>query len=65
MGALLDHLFANGIMLIGTGTGTLSTPMTGEEIDALSEALLRGFKKIKEMQSKRSVASNSLAGVGS
>lgn len=48
--ALIEHSFANGIMLIGTGTGTLSTPMTGKEIDRLSEVLLGGFRKIKEMQ---------------
>lgn len=64
MRALLDHLFANGIMLIGTGTGTLSTPMTGDEIDTLSEVLLDGFRKIKEMQVNRScVAGNNGNGI--
>lgn len=59
--ALLDHLFAHGIMLIGTGTGTLSTPMTGNEIDELCEALLGGFCAIKEMQRKKSVPGKRLA----
>lgn len=44
--ALLDHLFANGIMLMNTCSGVLSTPMTGSEIDALCEALLGGFRKL-------------------
>ncbi|HRQ73305.1 MAG TPA: aspartate aminotransferase family protein [Phycisphaerales bacterium] len=37
--ALVNALFRDGIMLIGTCTGTLSTPMTEREIDALCEAL--------------------------
>jgi glutamate-1-semialdehyde 2,1-aminomutase len=44
---LLDHAYASGIILIGTCSGTLSTPMTQLEIDRLSEVLLTGFKKIK------------------
>jgi len=54
MRALLDHLFDNGIMLVGTGTGILSTPMTRHEIDVLAEVLLSGFKKLKGMQGKAS-----------
>lgn len=49
MRVLIDHLFDHGIMLIGTGTGTLSTPMAGDEIDTLTEVLLGGFRKIKEL----------------
>ncbi len=45
---LLDHLFANGIMMINTCSGTLSTAMTRTEIDILSEAMLGGFRKIKQ-----------------
>ncbi len=44
-GALVDALFRDGVMLIGTCTGALSTPMTEREIDALIDALrpaLRG-----------------------
>ncbi|MEK7347629.1 MAG: aspartate aminotransferase family protein [Candidatus Eisenbacteria bacterium] len=48
--ALLDHTFENGVMLINTGSGALSTAMTGREIDVLSEVLLSGFRKLKEMQ---------------
>jgi glutamate-1-semialdehyde 2,1-aminomutase len=44
---LLDHLAANGILMIGTGTGALSTPMTEKEIDILGEAMLDGFRKVK------------------
>ncbi len=44
-GALVNALFRDGVMLIGTCTGSLSTPMTEREIDALCDALrpaLRG-----------------------
>jgi glutamate-1-semialdehyde 2,1-aminomutase len=44
---LLDHLAANGILLIETGSGALSTPMTEKEIDLLGEAMLAGFRKVK------------------
>lgn len=44
---LLDHLFANGIMLINSGAGTLSTPMNGPEIDRLTEVLLDGLRGLK------------------
>jgi glutamate-1-semialdehyde 2,1-aminomutase len=54
VGALLDHLFDNGVMLINTCSGTLSTPMTEREVDFLSEALLSGFQKL---QSQRPAAS--------
>jgi glutamate-1-semialdehyde 2,1-aminomutase len=45
---LLDHLFDNGIMMINTCSGTLSTPMTQKEIDTLAEVMLTGFRKLKE-----------------
>ncbi len=48
--ALLDYLFDHGIMLINTCSGTLSTPMTGAEVDHLTDALLGGFRKIKELR---------------
>ncbi|MCM2252125.1 MAG: aspartate aminotransferase family protein [Ramlibacter sp.] len=44
---LLDHLVANGILMIETGSGALSTPMSGKEIDHLSEAMLAGLRKVK------------------
>jgi glutamate-1-semialdehyde 2,1-aminomutase len=44
---LLDHLAANGILLIETGSGALSTPMTEKEIDFLGEAMTSGFRKVK------------------
>ena len=44
---LLDHAHEQGIMLINTATGALSTPMTQQEIDRLSEALLAVFRAIK------------------
>jgi glutamate-1-semialdehyde 2,1-aminomutase len=48
---LLDHLAANGVLLIGTGTGALSTPMTAREIDLLAEAMLAGLRKVKSQLS--------------
>jgi glutamate-1-semialdehyde 2,1-aminomutase len=44
---LLDHAAANGILLIETGSGALSTPMTERQIDLLGQILLEGFRKIK------------------
>jgi hypothetical protein len=38
---------ANGILLIGTGTGMLSTPMGEAEIDRLCDVALEGFRHIK------------------
>jgi len=46
---LLDHLFDAGFVLINTCTGTLSTPMTETEIDALVSAIGDGFEKIRSM----------------
>jgi len=47
--ALLDHLFDNGIIMINTCSGTLSTVMTEKEIEILTETLLTGFRKIKKL----------------
>jgi glutamate-1-semialdehyde 2,1-aminomutase len=49
MRALIEHALAKGIILISTGSGTLSTPMNQPEIDRLTEVLLSGFRKIKTM----------------
>lgn len=46
--ALLDRCFAKGIMLIDTFSGTLSTPMTGAEVDTLSQVLLEAFRETRE-----------------
>lgn len=43
---LLDHLFDHGIMVINTCSATMSTVMTGAEIDHLAEAMLGGFRKL-------------------
>ena len=48
---LLNHLFDNGIMMINTCSGALSTAMTKKEIDILIEVMLGGFRKIKEQMS--------------
>lgn len=44
---LLDHLFDDGIMMINTCSGVLSTVMTEKEIDRLAEAVLGGLNKMK------------------
>lgn len=44
--ALVNALFRDGIMLIGTCTGTLSTPMTEREIDALCGALRPALRAV-------------------
>ena len=46
---LLDHLFDNGIMMINTCSAALSTVMTRTEIDRLTEVMLDGFRKVREM----------------
>lgn len=49
---LLDHLFDHGIMMINTCSGVLSTVMTEKEIGDLAEAMLGGFRTIKESMTK-------------
>ena len=46
LGALLDHLFDSGFMMINTCSATLSTAMDEAEIDALVDAFAEGFEKI-------------------
>jgi len=46
--AMLDHLFAEGFMMINTCSATLSTAMAEAEIDALIEAFARGFQQLGE-----------------
>ena len=43
---MLEHLFAEGFLMVGTCTGMLSTPMTESEVDALVEAMESGFRRI-------------------
>jgi glutamate-1-semialdehyde 2,1-aminomutase len=45
--ALLEYLFNNGIMLINTCSGTISTPMAQREVDHLCDVLLAGFTKVR------------------
>ena len=46
-GLLLDYLFDNGMVMINTCSGALSTAMTETEIDRLAEAVLGGLRKIR------------------
>lgn len=59
---LLNHLFENGIMMINTCSGTLSTPMGEKEIDTLVDVLRSGFQKIKKMRTELRVAEKQLSG---
>ena len=43
---MLEHLFAEGFLMVGTCTGMLSTPMTESEVDALVAAMESGFKRL-------------------
>ena len=43
---LLDHLFAEGLMMINTCSAVLSTPMGEAEVDFLVEKLESGFRKL-------------------
>jgi glutamate-1-semialdehyde 2,1-aminomutase len=45
----LDYAADNGVLLIGTGTGMLSTPMGQAEIDRLCEVALEGFRHMKQV----------------
>ena len=47
--ALLDHMFDNGLIMIETCSGLLSTPMTQAEIDHLADTVLSGLRKIKPL----------------
>jgi glutamate-1-semialdehyde 2,1-aminomutase len=47
--ALLDYLLDNGIIMINTCSGALSTAMTEKEIEILTETLLAGFRRIKTL----------------
>lgn len=44
---LLEHMFANGVMMINTCSATLSTTMTKKEIDHLVATLKSGFEMLK------------------
>jgi glutamate-1-semialdehyde 2,1-aminomutase len=44
---LVDGLYDEGIVMISTGTGALSTPMTEAEIDRMAEAVLVSLRKVK------------------
>ncbi len=45
---MLNHLFDQGFMMINTCSAVLSTAMTENEIAKLAEAMLSGFRKLKE-----------------
>lgn len=49
LAVLLEHLFQAGFLMINTCSGTLSTPMTEAEIDALVGAMAEGFERIASM----------------
>jgi glutamate-1-semialdehyde 2,1-aminomutase len=45
----VNGLYDEGIVLIHTGTGTLSTPMGEAEIDRLGEAVLASLRRVKKL----------------
>ena len=47
--ALLNHLLDDGLVMIETCSGLLSTPMTQAEIDRLCEVVLGGLRAIKPL----------------
>ncbi len=49
MNALLDYLFDNGLLMIETCSGLLSTAMTPAEIEQMADIILRGLRKIKPL----------------
>jgi glutamate-1-semialdehyde 2,1-aminomutase len=44
---LLDHMTAHGVLMINSGAGALSTPMSEREIDHLAEEMLAGLRKVR------------------
>jgi len=46
---LLDFLWEHGFMMINTCSFALSTAITGKEVDLLSETMLNGLRKVKEL----------------
>ncbi len=46
----IDGLYDEGIVMIHTGTGALSTPMTQAEVDRLAEAVLHSLQKVRSSQ---------------
>ena len=56
LNSLLDYLFDNGLMLINTCTGSLSTAITEKEVDIACEIFLGGFRKIKPLLTTHSAA---------
>jgi len=49
LAVLLDHMYAEGCVMINTCSALLSTPMTNTEIDTLIGAFKTGFEKIAPM----------------
>lgn len=49
LSALLDHLFGNGLLMIETCSGLLSTPMTQAEIDQMTQIVYDGLRAIRPM----------------
>jgi len=53
----LDYMFDNGIMMINTASGTLSTPMSEAEVDTLAEVMLGAFRAVRESMPQAAAAS--------
>lgn len=49
LATFLNHVFDEGLLMIETGSGLLSTAMTSTEIDRMAEIVLGGFRKVKTL----------------
>lgn len=49
LSTLLTHFFDNGVIMVETCSGLLSTPMTQAEIDQLCQVALDGLRKVKPL----------------
>lgn len=48
LAVFLDHVFDHGLLMIETGAGLLSTPMTQGHIDCMAEIMLGAFRAVRE-----------------
>ena len=50
LATFLNHVFDEGLLMIETGAGLLSTAMKPDDIDQMAEIMLGGFRKVKRLQ---------------
>ncbi|MDA7977460.1 MAG: aspartate aminotransferase family protein [Pirellulales bacterium] len=52
---LVDHLFDNGVTVINTCSGALSTPMTERDIDHLVDVVKSGLARVKSLANESTI----------